>query len=50
MKVIDMKINCWLADYEDSSLLEESIGIEGVRDYLIDEAMEIFNMIKEKGE
>ena len=45
---IDEKINCWIADYEDTSLLQESIGCENVKNYLIDEAMQIFNTIKEE--
>jgi hypothetical protein len=45
---IKERINCWIADYEDTSLLKESIGYENVKNYLIDEAMQIFNIIKEE--
>ena len=41
------KINIWIADYEDPSLLEESIGAKNVKNYLLDDAKEIFDIIKE---
>ena len=46
MKVKE-RINTWIADYEDTSLLEESIGIKNVKNYLLDEAKQIFNKLKE---
>ena len=42
------RINCWIADYEDTSLLEESVGAENVKNYLLNEAMEIFYKLKEE--
>ena len=41
------KINTWIADYEDPSLLEESIGAKNVKNYLLDDAKEILDRINE---
>lgn len=45
---IKEKINAWIADYEDSSLLEESIGAKNVKNYLLNDAKEILDIIKER--
>ena len=45
---IKEKINAWIADYEDSSLLEESIGAKNVKNYLLNDAKEILDIIKEE--
>ena len=44
------RINCWIADYEDNSLLKESLKTEvDVKNYLIDEAKQIFDTIVDEG-
>jgi hypothetical protein len=35
------KAGCWMADNEDSSLLEETMDVKDVNQYLLDQAMEI---------
>ena len=45
MKVKE-RINTWIEDYEDTSLLEESIGTKNVKNYLLDEAKQIFDKIE----
>ena len=45
---VNERINCWIADYEDTSLLEESVGVKNVKNYLLNEAMEIFYKLKEE--
>ena len=35
------KASCWMADFEDSSLLEENMPKEDVEQFLLDEAFDI---------
>lgn len=39
------RVTCWMADNEDSSLLEESMPKDDVNQYLLDEAMDIMYQI-----
>ncbi len=39
------RLTCWMADNEDSSLLEESMPKDDVNQYLLDEAMDIMYQI-----
>ena len=41
---IKKRIGIWISDYEDTSLLKET-GIKNVKNYLLDEAKEIFDKI-----
>ena len=43
---VEERINTWIADYEDPSLLEESVGAKNVKNYLLDEAKQILDVIK----
>ena len=36
------RVACWLADQEDSTLLEETVPVADIDQYLIDEAANIF--------
>ena len=36
------RLACWLADNEDSTLLEETVPVADIDQYLIDEAANIF--------
>ena len=45
------RITAWMADQEDSSLLEESVELaqgQTIEDYLLDEAMDIFAILETK--
>ena len=45
------RMTAWMADHEDSSLLEESVELaqgQTIEDYLLDEAMDILNIVSTK--
>jgi hypothetical protein len=51
-KTILRRITAWMADYEDSSLLEESVQLlpgKTIKDFLLAEAMDIFHIVGTKG-
>ena len=44
-KALYEKAACWMADYEEPSLLEETMPKEDIDQYLLDKAMDIMNEI-----